>query len=251
MEESLKLFELGFLLRSLFAGIWFPIAYYVFSHRPPPYYDLEFEREQIISIGFPVALLAGVIAYSLHRSLIYPVIEACLDCRRLVRLRRTCCCYKKRNFCPCLSLITKATVERIRRDWDKSERGANSTLWADFAHQQYCSAICMGLGAVAAKYVAEFHEIRTGLLTGGILVFAVAGLTADWRLRTVKECLADPAWNSDVSSRDSDVESFQTQKGLLDLLEGKRPLKLEITAIPDQPQPPPPPSSALGPLPNS
>jgi hypothetical protein len=68
-EPNLKSIPFGFLLRSLFAGVFFPISYYVASHRPPFYEGYQgIELKYVLSIAF----FAGVTVYAFHRSVTYP-----------------------------------------------------------------------------------------------------------------------------------------------------------------------------------
>lgn len=195
MEESIKSIRalgVSFLLRSLFAGAFFPISYYVFSHPAPPYRYFGYDSEDILYFGLPIALISGISAYALHRSVLYPCLEFLLDHRWLGNLRRRCCCFKKREHCYCCSLISQATIERLRRTWgslENSEIELKLTTWGDYAHHHYCSAICILLGALIARYVAEDPHLRWLPLTFGTLIFFAAGLISDWRLRTVREAL--------------------------------------------------------------
>ena len=92
MDSILKAFSIGFLLRSVFAGIFFVLSYYVACG-----YDLEptiMEAKSFSSSGLLVALFAGVVVYGVHRSLVYPFIEGFFNskvgkaCRNGLRIRR-------------------------------------------------------------------------------------------------------------------------------------------------------------------
>ena len=74
MDSLLKTFSIGFLLRSVFAGIFFVVSYYV------AFYGLDatvmkIEAKSISSPALLVGLFVGVVVYGVHRSLIYPFIE--------------------------------------------------------------------------------------------------------------------------------------------------------------------------------
>ena len=87
MDSILKSFSIGFLLRSVFSGVFFVVSYYVASHHPV---DLStIDGKTLLSLWLPVALFAGVTTYGLHRSLFYPFIECWhdSDCGKALRQR--------------------------------------------------------------------------------------------------------------------------------------------------------------------
>jgi hypothetical protein len=59
--------------------------------------------------------------------------------------------------------------------------------WADFAHQQYCSVLCIALGAWLGNSISTGrHSPNRHLIIIAVLLF-LAGLVSDLRLRTVHE----------------------------------------------------------------
>jgi hypothetical protein len=204
MEETLKTLGLGLLIRSVFAGAFFPISYYIASHPPPPYRYFGYDQKGILATGLAVSLLAGITVYGLHRSLLYPLVEWLLDWKKCAdfRNRRFKCrlpFLRRFDECHWCRLISDETIKRIRRDWGKAERTPGLphaqekfTAWGDFAHLQYCSAICLLLGILFARWVAEYHRVAFWpLIFPGFLIFLIAGFVTDWRLRTAREKLAE------------------------------------------------------------
>jgi hypothetical protein len=185
MEDAIKLFQPGFMLRSFFAGTFFPIFYYVFSHAPPPYVYAEFYHDDIIYfISF--SLLAGVATYTLHRSLLYPLWEWALDLGGGW-------------------LVSKNTIKRIERHWfalEPEQVETKLSTWGDYAHQQYCSAECVLLAALIAHFVADRPTVHDNLslLISVVFIFALAGAVSDLRLRKVRECFCQPRQNRTPSS---------------------------------------------------
>src|SRR6266567_1356154 len=93
MDSILKAFSIGFLLRSVFSGVFFVISSYVASHGPADF--MKIEGASIFSVALPVALFGGVTAYGIHRSLLFGWIEYWFDsecgkaCRKSVPLIST------------------------------------------------------------------------------------------------------------------------------------------------------------------
>jgi hypothetical protein len=174
MEEFIKSFQPGFLLRSFFSGVFFPIFYYLFSNTPPPYFYIGIQREDLGVLAI-VSLIADVTTYALHRFIIYPWIEWDLD-----------------YWHP--KLISKRTLDRIQRCWETSQVESKLSTWGDFAHKQYCTAWCIGFAAVAAKLLATYPTVRDNrpFLLWGILIFWGAGFISDCRLRTVRDRFYPP-----------------------------------------------------------
>jgi hypothetical protein len=173
MEDAIKSFELGFLLRSLFAGVFFPISYWFCAH-PPPWDQISLTGEDVFSIGLPTALVVGVMVYALHRSLVYPVLEYLLDNRQADHWR----------------FISDQTIDRLKaqyKDLEAARLEAKLTNWGDYAHQNYCAAISTFAGAMAAVLFAKKPDAHWWPLFFAILVFFWAGLVSDVRLRAVRE----------------------------------------------------------------
>ena len=110
MDSILKSFSIGFLLRSVFSGVFFVVSYYVASHNPV---DLStIDGKTLLSLGLPVALFAGVTTYGLHRSLFYPFIECCYDSDRGKALRQR------------MPLIRVSTIHILLWRWSADEATA-------------------------------------------------------------------------------------------------------------------------------
>jgi hypothetical protein len=115
MDSIVKAFSIGFLLRSVCAGIFFVVSYYV------AFYGLEatvmkIEAKSISSPALLVALFAGVVVYGVHRSLVYPFIEGFFDSKVGKALRR----WKPkalRGWKP-LALISHNTIQTLLWRWD-------------------------------------------------------------------------------------------------------------------------------------
>jgi hypothetical protein len=180
MDSILKTFTIGFLLRSVFSGIFFVISYYVASHNPADFTNVD--GKSILSVALPVALFGGVTAYGLHRSLVYPWIELWFDSGPGKKCRGS------------LPLISIATIETLLWRWnqgvDKTKfdsKGINEhfNTWADFIHLQYASTLCIALGAfLGAKANPGKHSPCGLLIVVGVVLFLAAHVS-DWRLHSV------------------------------------------------------------------
>jgi len=111
MDSILKAFSIGFLLRSVFAGIFFVVSYYM------AFYGLEatvmkIEGKSISSPALLVALFAGVVVYGVHRSVVYPFIEVFFDSK----VGKAC-----RKWFP---LISNSTIDTLRWRWNQGTHGA-------------------------------------------------------------------------------------------------------------------------------
>jgi hypothetical protein len=123
MDSILKTFSIGFLLRSVFAGIFVVVSYYV------AFYGLEatvmkIEAKSISSPALLVALFAGVVVYGVHRSMVYPFIEGFFDSKVGKDLRK----WRPkalRGWKP-LALISHNTIQTLLWRWDQ---GAEERRW--------------------------------------------------------------------------------------------------------------------------
>ena len=104
MDSLLKTFDIGFLLRSVFAGIFFVVSYSVACYGLEP---TIIEAKSISSPALLVALFTGVVVYGVHRSLVYPFIEFFFDSD----FGKAC-----RNRLP---LISNSTIETLRWRWNQ------------------------------------------------------------------------------------------------------------------------------------
>ena len=185
MESVLKSFSIGFLLRSLFAGVFFLISYRVTGDGVTAI--ATFESASLFAIALPVALIAGVTVYSLHRSLVYPFIEHFLNSKSAVAAREP----------GCWPLISGPTVDVLRRLWALGAEngkineafGRHANTWADYSHLQYASALSVALGSFARTVTTPGGYGLSWILIAGFVTFFVGAVTSDWRLHSVREQL--------------------------------------------------------------
>jgi hypothetical protein len=183
MDEIIKSFSLSFLLRNVFAGVFFAIAYYAASKGTVALGQVG--AKESLSVGLPLGLFAGVTVYGLHRSLLYPWIEWVLETGRLKTIRES------------LPLISFAACKRLQQRWSMSSEKESDSVhaqnvanWADYAHLQYTSALCILLGAITGTLLSSGrHKCYCPLVILGFLL-ALAGFVSDWRLRSVLDHLA-------------------------------------------------------------
>jgi hypothetical protein len=182
VDSILKSFEISFLLRSMFAGAFFVISYYVASHTPQELAKID--DAVVLSVALPVSVFAGVTAYGIHRSLFFPLIEYCFDSACATRLRKW------------LPLISSSTMELILRRWDRAaedknkwecERAKRLTVWADYTQLQYTSTLCIGLGALVGKTIVPGQHAPFWPLIGLAIFLFVAAIVSDWRLHSMDE----------------------------------------------------------------
>jgi hypothetical protein len=192
MEQFLSSISLGFLLRSMFAGVFAVVSFTVSSSRAREF--LICQTDLLLPVGLPAALFAGVTIYGLHRSLFYPWIESAMS-TPLDGGRKTENC-----------LIKDSTVSYIIKLWDldtHDEKGSAQNVrarrifaWADYSHLQYTSGWSIVIGAILGVCTDNNnvqHECCLPLVIMTILFF-VAALTSDFRLRYLCHCIQDEFW---------------------------------------------------------
>lgn len=108
MEEILKTFSIGFLLRSFVAGGFFLLALQVATRTREELRNINFGGS--LSIGLLFCVFAGITAYSVHRCVLFPVIEWLFnrDCAKEARKGRW-------------AFISDNTVDSILRNWQLGE----------------------------------------------------------------------------------------------------------------------------------
>lgn len=181
MDTILKSLHIGFLLRCLFAGAYFVVAYQFTSSGSNAFVKLD--SSAVLSVALPVALLAGVTIYSLHRSVVYPLIEWFLNSD------------VARGWRQCAPLISPNTKSVLRSQWfigvKKEEENAaivrHLTNWADHTHMQYASGICLALGSMACRLFETGVYEKSCPIVIAVFLFLVSGLLSDWRLHSVRE----------------------------------------------------------------
>ena len=180
MNSILKSFSIPFLLRSVFSGIFFVLSYYVSSRNP-----LEFARidgSTMLSVALPVALFAGVAAYGIHRSLLYPFAEWFFDSNRGKAWRKR------------IPLISDLTIDTLLWRWDQDPHPAKwdrkvinerFNTWADYIHLQYVSTLCIASGAVVGAIIdSGKHSLYWPLIGLACLLF-LAAIVSNWRHHSV------------------------------------------------------------------
>jgi len=182
MEKFLTSVSLGFLLRSVFAGVFFMLSN-----------DFAVKGKfDLLSLGAQptqttlIALFAGVTMYGLHRSLIYPVIEWFMVYK---------CVQVLRDWIPLISDEAAKVISNLWRreagvgthvecDSDlRKVQAKHIALWADYAHFQYVSAWALLAGAFVHSTTANEPIRFRGPFAVLFVVFFVAGFVSDWRLR--------------------------------------------------------------------
>jgi len=184
MEQVLKAFTIGFLLRSLFAGVFFVIAYQVSANGTMSV--VTFDSSALFGVVLPVSLFSGVTIYGLHRAVIYPIFEYILSTSWVRDYRERC------------PLISDNAINILRRIWDMGakkgkeaqQRYHKITSWADNTHLQYVSGLCIAGGSVVGLCMTQSgnHEVYWPLASLAI-GFMISGFVSDWRLRRLIEKL--------------------------------------------------------------
>jgi hypothetical protein len=190
MDTVLKSLTAGFLLRSLFAGLFFVFSYTVVTtgFKPPDLSKLvDVDGLKTLWLLLPMAFFFGMTIYVIHRSCLYPLIEAWFDSDP-PKTRREC-----------EWPIRERSVKALLARWDYSgqtnssanatpnpdERVRHLVNWADQTHFQYVAGLCVCLGAWvgdALKPIAD-SPFWTLLVFGAFLW--ILALVSDWRLRMV------------------------------------------------------------------
>ena len=182
MDTILKSFSLSFLLRSVFAGAFFVLSFCVAAKGGKN--PLIIDSSNVFTVGLPFALIAGVVVYGIHRSVLYPLAEWILNADWAKRRR------KKWQ-----TLISKNSIEHLVTDWDlraKAEkreqyRAQQIVIWADYVHFQYVSAWCIAFGGWTGMVIeGGRYQVQWPLfwLTG---MFLVAATISNWRSHSVRE----------------------------------------------------------------
>jgi hypothetical protein len=178
LDKLFGSFSLGFLVRRGFSGVFFVLAFCVATFKQP--LSASICAKDLLTFGPPAALFAGVTLYTLSRSLIYPLIEWFMNSDLARRQRET------------RPLISENTIAVLRSKW-KSPAGVESessithhlSVWGDYMHFQYTSALCIGAGALIGWLTAPVRpHIHVTLLVLALILF-LAALISDWRWHRV------------------------------------------------------------------
>jgi hypothetical protein len=187
MDTVLKAFPLQLVFRGIFPGAFFVLSYLVAAKGWAG--AAADARENLLHFWLPVAVFAGVVAYTIHRSLVYPIIEGLLDAGETYGG----------------GLIKERTIKRLIRNWSVGEHeceflnvSKHLTAWNDYLQLQYASALCLLAGGVAAWAIGE-TVCPSCPLTFLFLILAISGIVSERRQRAV----ADAAFLEFGSQRES------------------------------------------------
>src|SRR5258708_6515978 len=179
MDSILKAFSIGFLLRSVFSGIFLVISGYITFHDPSEFAKID--GKSIFSVALPVALFGGVTAYGIHRSLLYPCIEYWFECKRGKAWRKRA------------PLINKSTMYTLLWRWGQSEQptafdckqiNEHLNTWADFIHLQYTSTLCIALGSLIGVIIVPGQHSPCYPLIVLATLLLLAAFVSDWRIHS-------------------------------------------------------------------
>jgi hypothetical protein len=187
MNQLMGLLSPGLLLRSLFSGVFFVIAFLI-ARDGSDALQATGTIDHLATV-LAAALVAGVITYTFHRSLIYALLEWLLN---------KGCMETARKHAP---LISRETVLVLLAQWDRGlkpneillERAKHFSTWADYAHLQYTSALCIGFGSLCGRIVGGGKVETYWPLVFLAAAFVVAAAVSDWRLHAVREQYAETA----------------------------------------------------------
>jgi hypothetical protein len=196
MDTLLQTFQFGFLLRSLFAGVFFVLSYCMAAGKTNPLAILGADGGNVLAVGLALALIAGVIIYVLHRSLIYPFVEWFLESEWSKRQRK--------NWCPLVGKNAIGTLAK-RMHYQSTEKkkyryqlAQYINVWLDFVHLQFTAALGIVIGAISGAVVAhslnlfqlEFPPANLPLFSV-FAIFFFAAIVSNWTLHSVLEHLPD------------------------------------------------------------
>lgn len=183
MEQLLRSFSLGLLLRSLFAGVFLVVSYTAAVSGVDALSGII--ASDALGKTIALSLFVGVVAYTFHRSIIYPLIEWVLNSQMAKGFR---------SKCPLISVETIDVLQMkwdyAAKDWDfKGARSERLSSWADFAHLQYVSGFCIAVGAWAGAMIGAYNTCVNWPLAITAIALLAAALISDWRLHAVREKL--------------------------------------------------------------
>lgn len=190
MDSILKAFNISFLLRNAFSGIFFVIAYYTASHNPLELSNINLTT--LLTIVLPVALFAGVTAYGILRSLLYPFIEYFFGSDFGKAWRK------------CIPLISDSTIGTLLWRWNQDDKAMtfdreqikeinqNLNVWGDLIYLQYNSALCIALGAGVGVIIDPSRHCPYWplIVLAGLLL--LAAFVSNWRHHSVLDRIRNP-----------------------------------------------------------
>lgn len=147
MDTLIKALAPGLLFRSLFAGFFFLVSFRTPGHHEvfPPLKELS----QALPLLASSALIVGFTAYTLHRAVLYPLLETALNSTGLRTIRHR------------LPLIYSHVVRGFLEKWSRGrstdaglvEQEMKIAAWADGVHFLYVSSLCIAFGSLARRSV--------------------------------------------------------------------------------------------------
>ena len=184
MDALLKTLQLGFILRSLFAGVFFIVGYQ-FADGGPSALALNFSGDAGLTSKLATAAFAGITLYVLHRAAIYPIIEYVFSLEAIDRCRRR------------WPLISVRSLDVLGDLWCAgAESGKHAeaiarqiAVWGDYTHMLYVSALCLATGSVLRTFATPSRYEFSTTLAGVAFLLFLAGLVSNWRLHSVREQL--------------------------------------------------------------
>lgn len=141
-ESILKAVPLGLLIRSIFAGGFFVISFYLTENPHPDWTTIA--GKTVFDIVLPVSLFVGVLVYGIQRALLYPLVELVFESKPgdwLVKWT-----IKQR--------VIDTAIWRwnlnLQKPIDNKLLNEQLNRWADYIHTQYSVFLCIIFGSVAA-----------------------------------------------------------------------------------------------------
>lgn len=190
LDRAIQSFPLQLIFRGIFPGCFFTLAFVIAKGGNDGV--TEMLRGDFGWQILGVSTFAGVVAYTILRSSLYPIIEHALvrDARDPIT---------EDVILPLTPpFISKSTCESLLQQWtfgreyigeDSRDQilAGHLKSWNDYVHLQYAAALCIVFGATAGRYVSlecEWGSPHGGLiLTLFLLVFSA--IVADIRRRTM------------------------------------------------------------------
>ena len=182
MQDIVKSFPLGVLLRNFFAGVFFILGYIKAAGVPEQIKSID---GSTITLGISVALVSGVTVYAIHRSIFNPLLELI----RYSKCARVC-----RIYAP---LMSQGAAKAMLARWDASSNGGAPhkarfdamNSWADYIHLLYSSSLCLAAGSFLGWLENDPRPGFSGtLLSIGLLMF-ISGFVSDWRRHYMEEII--------------------------------------------------------------
>jgi hypothetical protein len=180
VDAFLKGFPLAMIFRSIVPGGLFLFALWI--SYPESQLIAEIDGKDLIVKWLPIAVLAGTAAYAIHRSMIFPWIEALFDSKGAEN------CRKQGEWS---RLIGDKTLARLFTQWRLSAKDKKQPreaiwrhvgTWADYTHLQYASAQCVIVGMLYGRISGGAVPTSMAILAA---LLALGSLSSDWRLHTI------------------------------------------------------------------